>query len=371
MFYSFNPIKLIHGEGALARIGYELPSSGNVLVIHGLTFSSYEDAFLSAIKTAHQDLRLSFLQLDEGEPTFSSVEHAAQTIDSRPDFILGFGGGRILDATKALAVCIGNQLSVEQLPSIPPSQWQQTIPFGLICTKPGSGSEGNNAFVLMEQDSFKKLSFFSIHSYPRFAVHDPILFSSLSSHDYRAGIADVVSHIIDQYLVKRTPSLIQDSMSLNYLRIAAELSLHAVAPSHQNFSDLAWLGSLSSSGILSRGVKTSWLVHEVAHALASLNGTSHAISIATVMGVVLSFDRHPLDRLVMVARCLNVRPEQENLSREQAVSAITEFYRNLELVNEPSCNLIPQLAELKNQLQEYCPNLNPEEVNVLCKFLLK
>lgn len=371
MFYSFNPVKLMHGEGALGRIGYEIPLAARVLIIHGRTFSSYENACLTALQAANRDLYLSFLCLDVGEPTYNTVDHAASKIDSRPDFILGFGGGRILDATKALAVCIGNLISVAELSSTSPNHWHETIPFGLVCTKPGSGSEGNNAFVLMEQESCKKISFYSIHSYPKFAVHDPALFSSLSANDYRAGIADVMSHIIDQYLVARPSNLIQDSMSLNYLCIAAELSKHLASPSLQNFLDLAWLGSLSSSGVLSRGVKTSWLVHEVAHALASLNGVSHAVSIATVIGLVMSFERHPLDRLAKVASCLKGLPVQSELSREQAVFAITDFYQNLALVNGGGYGFIPESADLKSKLQGYCPNLNSEELDLLCKFLSK
>jgi NADP-dependent alcohol dehydrogenase len=270
-----------------------------------------------------------------------------------------------MDATKAVAVCYGNRLSAAQQKISPPEFWRETTKFGLVSTRPGSGSELNNAFVIMDEESKFKRSYFGIHTYPEFSIHDPIFYRSLRPSDYANGLADAVSHVIDQYLVDRGPQLVQDAMSLNFLRIGSELSELARSPSPEDFLQLAWFSSLISSGILSRGVKTSWILHEVAHSLASVHGLRHAESITIVSRAVLSLPRFPRGRLQKVAQILSkTKIPDKNLLADG--DRVANFFSHLGLPVGLDL-LAPENLEIwRRSLRTLCPNLTSEEVSCLC-----
>jgi NADP-dependent alcohol dehydrogenase len=364
MFYNYNPVKLIHGESALQRVVAELPIDSRVTVLHGATLERHSPEVIEIID-AWAPSRLVRIKIDYGEPTEVSVDALVRRIPRDTSFIIGIGGGSIMDITKAVAVCYGNKLFAAELKTSSASSWQEATKFGLVSTRPGSGTELNNAFVLMDEGSNFKRSYFGIHSYPKFSIHDPIFFKSLQASDYVSGLADAVSHIIDQYLVDREPKPVQDQMSLNFLRIGKELSKRARKPSIEDFLQLAWFSSLISSGIISRGVRTSWILHEVAHSLGSVHGLPHVQSITTVSRAVLSLPRWPRGRLQQIAKILSKKknPDSNPVSHGDEVA---KFFSDLGLPVGFDYFKNEDIEIWRTSMETLCPNLTNEEISYLC-----
>ena len=366
MFYNYNPVKLIHGKASLQQAASELPTNSRVAIVHGATLERHASEVMETINTWAPS-RVVRIRMDSGEPTEASLDALVRAIPSETTFIIGIGGGSVMDSTKGAAVCFGNRLSAAELKTSSPMSWQETTRFGLVSTRPGSGSELNNAFVLMDELNKFKRSYFSIYSYPAFSIHDPIFYRSLKPQDFANGLADAVSHVIDQYLVDRDTQTVQDFMSQNFLRIGSELSKQARSPLPEDFLQLAWFSSLVSSGVLSRGVSTSWILHEVAHSLASIQGLHHAHTIAIVSQAVMSLPRHPQKRLQQVASILS-REEVSDHKPLSDVERIAKFFSDLGLPVGLGFITREGIEIWRKAMGTLCPNLTNEEVTYLCKL---
>lgn len=367
MFYNYNPIKLIHGEGALQRASMEISENESVAIIHGATLEMHavEARRLLGVLSSPT---ASWIRINPDEPTEESINDLIRKIPTGTTLILGIGGGSVMDSTKATAVCYGNGISPAELKNSSNALWKNTTKFGLVATRPGTGSEFNNAFVLMDASTKFKRSYFSLYTYPSFSIQDPLFYNSLLPADYASGLADAVSHVIDQYLTSRDPKPVQDLMSLGFLKIGRELGKLIRSPSTNDFLQLAWFGALASSGLLSRGVTTSWVLHEVAHSLASVKGLPHAHSIAAASRAVMNLPRHPPNRLKQVAQELlgELASSQNALSDGDLVA---KFFSALGLPTSKSILTKEDVELWETEAKALCPNLTSEEVSHLCKFL--
>jgi len=362
MFYSFNPTKLINGPGSSGRLGLDLQAGSNIAILCGSTYElhkSYIERILADLSRVHS---VEIIRMPSGEPSIGVINHLLESISDITDFIIGIGGGSVMDATKALAVCKGMCINAEQLEVIPPLKWHSSLRYGLISTRPGSGSENNNAFVLMDEKKRSKKSYFSIYSYPAVSIQDSQFYSSLSSSDFAGGLIDSLSHILDQYLVDREPACVQDMQSQSLIEAIRILSSRASQASESDFLELAWLAASISSGYISRGVITSWLIHEVAHALASIFQIDHVHSIYLALGPVLTLSRHPRDRMQNIACCLGADKEIISNEGSHIANYIASFVGGLgykppmlKFDEKMSSTLQCELATLTN-------NLSTEEI---------
>jgi len=364
-FYFYNPVKLIHGKDSFKRMSYEIPDGAHLAVIHGNTLSYFKD-LTQYIASLSKCASVEFYKCAESEPTEVMIDELKSQLKDGTNFILGVGGGSVMDATKAVAVAYGNKIEVGALKNKNPMDLSSALKFGLVATKPGSGSELNNAYVLMDGDDRLKRSYFGPYSFPQFSVQDPIFYKSLSSREYASGLTDAMSHIIDQYLVDRPADLVQDSMSLSFLKIGSSLAKFFEAPGEEDFSKMAWFSSVVSSGILSRGVKAGWMIHEVAHSLSSSLGIGHAESIALSLERVLLLKKNPLFRLRLIDQAINGAQEPSDQSAKGHVSQVVSFFSKIGMQTDLNSLTLEQHELWRRKINKLCLNLNKEEIESIC-----
>ncbi len=364
-FYFYNPIKLIHGKDSLSRMINELADGIVLAVIYGDTLSNHKDP-LSYIANLPKCSRVDLYKCAQSEPTEAMIDGLVSRLRGDTNFILGVGGGSVMDTTKAVAVAYGNKIEARALKNKTPMELGAATKFGLVATKPGSGSELNNAYVLMDEDDHFKRSYFGPNSFPQFSVQDPTFYKSLRPKDYASGLTDAMSHIIDQYLVDRSEDLIQDAMSLNFLKIGSSLAIFSDDPREGDFSRLAWFASIVSSGILSRGVKTGWMIHEIAHSLSSSLGISHAESIALSMERVMLLEKIPFSRLCSINQVINGIQAASNEDVKGHVSQIVSFFRKIGMQTDLKTLTSRQHKLWKSKIKTLCPNFNENELKKIC-----
>lgn len=151
MFYSYNPVKLIHGSGSLKRAASEIPTGAQLTVLHGASHLSYPEAI--KIISAWPSTATKYIRAPSHEPTLASIELILNQIPCETNFIVGIGGGSVMDTTKAVAACFGNKITPRELNFSSSTALQNTTQFGLVSTRPGSGSELNNSFVLTDEQT--------------------------------------------------------------------------------------------------------------------------------------------------------------------------------------------------------------------------
>ena len=115
------------------------------------------------------------------------------------DFILGVGGGSTVDYCKAVA---GSAWYDGDPWEYYFKNWQpmtcRWIPVGCVLTMAGTGSEMDSCSVISSHTENRKL-FYNFRN-PDFAILNPRFTFTVPKYQMVAGIYDIMSHILEQYL---------------------------------------------------------------------------------------------------------------------------------------------------------------------------
>lgn len=226
-------------------------------------------------------------------PTAGFVNACAkQVVREGCDFLLGIGGGSVIDATKAIAILAANPaeggiwdyVSFAKMPEKP------ALPLGLVVTIPSTGSESNPSAVISNPKNGEKLIYTESSLRPRFSITAPQLTYSLPAWYAGAGIADILSHLLEQYLHGDTHVNVSDNMLLGVM--AAVVKWGPVAMEKPNDYDakanLLWASYLAMSQVLGAGHAENWVSHMVEHAISAKFDLTHGAGMSIVLPAYVS-----------------------------------------------------------------------------------
>ena len=151
-------------------------------------------------------------------PATDDVDRGAEEARrARVDFVIGLGGGSVIDCAKAIAAVTPNhRLTIDYLRG-KASVGPDTLPIVAIPTTAGTGSEMNKSAIIRDPDKRTKDGIRSIHLFPRLAIVDPRLTYSLSRLETAQSGFDVMTHAVESYVSpKATPET--DTLSLMAIR---------------------------------------------------------------------------------------------------------------------------------------------------------
>ncbi|MBR4292585.1 MAG: iron-containing alcohol dehydrogenase [Clostridia bacterium] len=114
------------------------------------------------------------------------------------DFIVGIGGGSVIDAAKAISAFGANADVCEK--GLFTDCKKKSLPLIAIPTTAGTGSEGNNYAVISLDGENKKRTFKNEWSYPTYAFLDAKYTMSLSKEYTVSTALDAFCHCIESYL---------------------------------------------------------------------------------------------------------------------------------------------------------------------------
>lgn len=354
VFYHYSPVKILNGIGALEAMHREILPSSKILVLHGRSFCNHKSITFGLIRQFLSDFKVEFSLIPDGDPSVFGLASFVTNNLSRPDFILAIGGGRVIDFAKAFALSHTPETALN-ITSMDWKEHSKSIPLGVVVTRPGSGSEGNNAWIVSDKLGFKRSSF-SLQSYPKFCVHDPRSFEGLSGADFSLGLFDGFMHVVDQYCADRDRAAVVDEMALCFSKILGELAGRAIQLDVYDFQQLAWVSSLISSSILSRGVKTSWKFHQLAHAVDSRIGLGHGISLMAVAQKV--YEIGAVDQ----ARC-SLLIENFSLGYGKKLRSFDELI--FEIAPDVANSLSDRIKDSRitiSEIEEACPDFDIQEL---------
>lgn len=142
MDYSYYmPVKVIFGENCVKK--YDFSVWGRRCVIITGKSGAKISGLLSDLEKTLKNQCIDFFIYDEAEqnPTVDTCyEAGALAAEFKADFIIGAGGGSAMDAAKAAAV-FAAEPSMEMMSLFNVSNIKKTLPFILIGTTAGTGSE--------------------------------------------------------------------------------------------------------------------------------------------------------------------------------------------------------------------------------------
>jgi choline dehydrogenase len=345
------PTRLVHGTGALMRLGdvvRELGITRPLLVTDpGVAAAGLAERALEQLENAVVFDRV------RPNPDIALVdEGAAHYAESGCDGLVGLGGGSSMDTAKAIGVVARHGGSIADY------EWgrdpivERVPPLVAIPTTAGTGSEVTLWAVITDHDRKVK---FNVGGTPLVGAHvalvDPELMLGLPAPVTAATGMDALSHAIEcftcDYHQPFADAVALHAMELvaSWLRIAVEDGSSLEARTHM--AHAAVLGGMAY------GTESAGAAHAMSQSAGGVHDCPHGALTARVLGPVLEYNV-PADptRHARIARALGV--DTSGLAPlDSALAGVDELYRLTDDVGIPTMeelgfseHEIPMLARI-------------------------
>lgn len=219
-------------------------------------------------------------------PTYQKVlEGAAAARESRADWILGVGGGSVMDCCKAVAMAAVSSRDIwDEYWAKPGVVDFKPLPIGVIVTAAGTGSECNGGAVITNEKLKVKTGRDYPQCNPRFALMDPSYTMSVPVKQMVSGGFDTLSHIMETYFCKPDEDNISDDISEALMKSVIKNLRSAVKNPHDYTakSNLMWASTMAENRIIKLGKKCGFECHQMEHQLGAYTDCNHGCGLAVL-----------------------------------------------------------------------------------------
>lgn len=207
----YMPVKCLWGENAVAENSSVLNSLGSKCLILTGKSGAVRSGALDDAKAALKKENIGYEVFDEiGENPLISVCHKAGIAarNANADFILGIGGGSVLDAAKAIAIYASNS-ELSPIDIYKREYNNAPLPIALIGTTAGTGSEVTAVAVLTNDETGIKKSISGPDCYAAISFCDPKYTASLPYKSTVSTALDAFAHAIEGYFTPKGKGIIK------------------------------------------------------------------------------------------------------------------------------------------------------------------
>lgn len=222
----------------------------------------------------------------EINPTLVDIEKGLELFKKENcDFIIGVGGGSVMDIAKAIAFLFSQQAVPEDVVKGVVALTPRRIPIVMIPTTAGSGSESTQ-FSVVYIDG-KKFSLTHESLLPDFAILDPTFTLSLPSYTTAcSGIDALCQGIESLWSVNSTKN--SRLLSLRSIKLAVSNLAKAVnEPDEDSREEMLKASNLAGCAI---NVARTTAAHSVSYPLTSIFGIVHGHAVALTLPNFIEFN---------------------------------------------------------------------------------
>ena len=287
-FMYCNPTRLYFGEKALDRLGKELSTYGEkVLLTYGngsIKKSGLYDQVIAILKECGKTV-----VEDPGvmpNPTVEKLyEGCALARENDVDLILAVGGGSVCDYAKAVSAsawCDEDPWEKYYLQMKPVDN--RIIPVGCVLTLAGTGSEMNGGAVITNHAQKRKIGrVFRDNVFPKFAILNPRLTFTLPKYQMVADIYDTFNHITEQYFSGEDDNT-TDYISEGLMRSLIHSSRIALEnpEDYEAHSNIMWTATWALNTLVEKGKSTDWMVHMLGQSVGAYTDATHGMTLSAV-----------------------------------------------------------------------------------------
>lgn len=284
-FQYHNPARIVFGPGSVNELA-ALLKEYNVTALQLVYSGDFikDLGIYAAVENACKEIGAAFFEDGRVHPNPSIElvrEIASQGRANGVDFVLAVGGGSAIDTAKAVALGIPYDGDVWDF-FAQGAQPEQVLPIGAITTLPASGSETSNAAILSSGEW--KLGFEDNRIIPRFAIMDPEYTMGLPRFQTAAGVADILSHLLERYFSPVDHTDVTDYLIEGAVR-ALLVNGERIMDDPGNLdtrAEIQWLASIAHNNLLDTGRIGDWGAHRIEHELSGQYEITHGEGMAVV-----------------------------------------------------------------------------------------
>ncbi|MBQ4856939.1 iron-containing alcohol dehydrogenase [Pseudoalteromonas sp. MMG007] len=332
-FSYVNPTLIQFGQQQIAALSDLIAKDQKVLVVYG-GGSIKKNGVYDQVAAALEGFDWVEFSGVGANPTIEVLDKAVKICKEQDiDFVLGVGGGSVIDGVKYIAASAVYDGEGWDIPT-GKHTITSALPIGAILTLPATGSESNQNSVVSKEATKQKLPFASPEVLPKFAIMDPDVMKTLPQRQLVNGLVDAWVHTCEQYLTFPETALVQEGYAEALLR-----TLKTLGDNFENQDDawranLMWAANQALNGLIGSGVSQDWATHMIGHELTAAYGVDHARSLAIVQPSLLR-NQFAVKKAKLEQMGKNVfgLAQSDDLA-EHTIQAIEAFYHSLDVATQ-------------------------------------
>ncbi|TMP74837.1 iron-containing alcohol dehydrogenase [Pseudoalteromonas sp. S1608] len=332
-FSYVNPTLIQFGQQQIAALTDLIAKDQKVLVVYG-GGSIKKNGVYDEVAAALEGFDWVEFSGVGANPTIEVLDQAVKICKEQDiDFVLGVGGGSVIDGVKYIAASAVYDGEGWDIPT-GKHTITSALPIGAVLTLPATGSESNQNSVVSKEATKQKLPFASPEVLPKFAIMDPDVMKTLPQRQLVNGLVDAWVHTCEQYLTFPEGALVQEGYAEALLK-----ALKTLGDNFENQDDawranLMWAANQALNGLIGSGVSQDWATHMIGHELTAAYGVDHARSLAIVQPSLLR-NQFTVKKAKLEQMGKNVfgLAQTDDLA-EQTIQAIEAFYHSLDVATE-------------------------------------
>lgn len=332
-FSYVNPTLIQFGQQQIAALTDLIAKDQKVLVVYG-GGSIKKNGVYDEVAAALEGFDWVEFSGVGANPTIEVLDQAVKICKEQDiDFVLGVGGGSVIDGVKYIAASAVYDGEGWDIPT-GKHTITSALPIGAVLTLPATGSESNQNSVVSKEATKQKLPFASPEVLPKFAIMDPDVMKTLPQRQLVNGLVDAWVHTCEQYLTFPEGALVQEGYAEALLK-----ALKTLGDNFENQDDawranLMWAANQALNGLIGSGVSQDWATHMIGHELTAAYGVDHARSLAIVQPSLLR-NQFAVKKAKLEQMGKNVfgLAQTDDLA-EQTIQAIEAFYHSLGVATE-------------------------------------
>lgn len=278
--------KILFGKDQLKSLAKEVKKYGSrVLICYGGGSIKKIGLYDDVIKIfENNDIFYTELKDIEPNPRLESVQRGIELAkDNDIDFILAIGGGSVIDCAKLVAAGYyydGNPWDIV----IKKANVERALPIGTILTIAATGSEMNPSSVISNIKTKEKIGWASTKVMPKFSIMNPEYTYTVNKHHTAAGLADIMSHTMENYFSLNDGCYMVDRFAEGILKTCIKYGPTALndPENYEARANIMWANTWAINGLIKTGKTTDWSCHAIEHELSAFYDITHGTGLAII-----------------------------------------------------------------------------------------
>lgn len=282
------PTKILFGKDTELKVGEEtVKHSKNVLIVYGSDRIKKSGLF-STVTASLEKSGVAWKELGgvKSNPRDDLVYQGIQICrENNIDFVLGVGGGSVIDTAKAIGYGVeydGDFMDLYLGKAAPVS----CLKIGAILTIPGAGSESSNGSVITSVSEGLKRSCDTDLARPFFAIMDPELTKTVPMYHTLAGAFDAIAHAMERYFTNTAFVDFGDRMAEGVMKSMMKyMKLIKEDPENYDYrAEIMWGCKAAQDDFIGVGREQCWESHLLQRDIGSIcMDSSHGAGLAVVV----------------------------------------------------------------------------------------
>lgn len=353
------PTKIFFGRGQIDLLGEAIINYGQKILLAYGSGSIKNNGIYQEVVSQLNKYNIEFVELSgiKPNPRIHSVWRGIELCrEHQVDFILGVGGGSVIDCIKAISAGVYYDGDPWDF-FIGKAKIEQAVPLGTILTLSATGSEMNGNSVISHDEFKLKLATGHELLKPKFSVLDPTFTFSVNKYQTASGTADIMSHCFEQYFSPVKNTYLQDRLTESIITTCIYNGPIAIdrPDDYDARANLMWASSVALNGLLSYGKRGDWATHGIEHALSAHFDLTHGVGLAIITPHWMEYilNEETVDKFVAYAyHVWHIEGNDPYEIARKAIQKTSDFFKSMgipmslkETGIELSPGLISQMAQ--------------------------